>query len=307
MTERIPFRVKPMLATRVAEPFHKPGWVYEEKYDGYRIFAYKEGDTVTLLSRNAKNRTASFPDIAASVARLTPHTLLLDGEVVAFDSHLVSRFQLLQRGDVPQIYVVFDCLYVNGRDLRGAPLRTRRRELEAATAESDRILPSRRLAANGLRAYRLAKAKEFEGLVAKDATSPYVQERSARWLKVKIHQEEEFVVGGYTAPAGSRAHFGALLLGAYRGTDLRYVGKVGTGFSQRTLTTLWTHFQPLIRRTTAFVDPPRERDVTWLAPQCVAQIAFGEWTHDRKLRHPVFLGLRTDKTPQECLLPDDHV
>ena len=122
MSDRIPFRVKPMLATLVDDPFHKPGWVYEEKYDGYRILAYKEGKTVTLLSRNAKDRTESFSDVAAAIKTLRDRTLLLDGEVVAFDKKLVSRFQLLQQGEVPYVYMVFDCLYRNGKDLRGTPL-----------------------------------------------------------------------------------------------------------------------------------------------------------------------------------------
>ena len=180
-----------MLATLVDEPFDRPGWVYEEKYDGYRILAYKEGARVTLFSRNAKDRTATFPDIARDVARLRARTLLLDGEVVAFDAKLVSRFQLLQRGDAPHVFAVFDCLFRDGADLRRKPLGERREFLEKGIAGGTRLLLSRRLAVDGLAAYRVARRKGFEGIVAKDAQSVYEERRSTRWLKVKVHQEDE--------------------------------------------------------------------------------------------------------------------
>jgi bifunctional non-homologous end joining protein LigD len=294
-----------MLATLVDEPFDRPGWVYEEKYDGYRILAYKEGARVTLFSRNAKDRTATFPDIARDVARLRARTVLLDGEVVAFDAKLVSRFQLLQRGDAPHVFAVFDCLYLDGADLRRRPLSERRASLEEGIAGGTRLLLSRRLANDGLAAYRVARRKGFEGIVAKDAQSVYEERRSGRWLKVKVHQEDEFVIGGMTPPKGSRAHFGALLLGAHDGGKLRYVGKVGTGFSAKRLAALARKLRPLVRSTPAFVDPPREKGAQWLAPRLVAQIAYQEWTADRKLRQPVFLGLRDDKKPGDVRMPGD--
>ena len=145
----------------------------------------------------------------------------------------------------------------------------------------------------------LPSARGLEGMVAKDSDAPYEERRSSKWLKVKVHQEEEFVIGGFTAPAGERKHLGALLLGAYRGQDLIFVGKVGTGFSQQTLADLAKSFRPLIRSSAPFVNPPREKNVTWLEPRLVAQIAFQEWTADQKLRQPVFLGLRDDKNPSE--------
>jgi bifunctional non-homologous end joining protein LigD len=294
-----------MLASLVPVPFDRPGWVFEEKYDGYRILAYKEGAKVTLLSRNNLDRTATFATVATAVGQLSNRTLLLDGEVVAFDSNGVSRFQLLQQGDVLQRFAVFDCVYRNGLDLRSEPLSRRRRELEAALEEPRKqILLSRRLAQNGLLAYSIAKRKGFEGIVAKDSNSIYEERRSRKWLKVKVHQEEEFVIGGFTAPAGERQYLGALLLGAYRGKDLNFVGKVGTGFTQQTLAALAKAFRPLIRETPAFVDPPRMKHVTWLEPRIVAQIAFQEWTADQKLRQPVFLGLRDDKDPSEARLPE---
>jgi len=308
MSGRVPFRVQPMLATLVKEPFHQPGWVYEEKYDGYRILAYKEGRRVTLLSRNAKDRSAHFDAIAVAVSALPHDTLLLDGEVVAFDRAGVSRFQLLQNLANKLRYAVFDCLYVDGRDLRDQPLSSRRAELEKIlgkpAGKQPVLFASARLAANGLKAYEIAKQRGFEGVVAKDESSRYVEGRSGKWLKFKVKQEDEFIIVGYTAPAGAREHFGALLLAAHEGAALRFVGKVGTGFSQETLAKLFRKFKPLVRAKPPLVDLPRERDVTWLAPRLVAQIAYGEWTDDRKLRQPVFLGLRDDKSAEEVILPE---
>lgn len=304
MAERIPFRVQPMLATLVARPFDKPGWIYEEKYDGYRILAYKEGSRVTLLSRNGKDRTETFAAVADAVRNIPAETLLLDGEVVAFDRHRVSRFQLLQKGNAAPSYALFDCLYRNGYDLRKAPLSKRRAVLQKTIPNEGTIFVSRQLSKNGIRAYEEAKEKNYEGLVAKDLASCYVEQRSTKWLKVKVHQEEEFVIAGYTAPSGTRICFGALLLGAYSGDRLVFVGKVGTGFSRATLRSLFGQFQPLIRKTPSLVDPPREAELTHLNPKLIAQIAFEEWTADRKLRQPVFLGLRDDKTPEECRVPE---
>ncbi len=305
MTDRIPFRVHPMLATLVHESFNRPGWIYEEKYDGYRILAYKEGARVRLLSRNMKDRTNTYGDVAEAVRTLPSRTLLLDGEVVAFDRRGVSRFQLLQQGQARPAYAVFDCLYKDGQDLRREPLAARRRALESALSARGPLSLARRLASNGVAAYRLAKRRGFEGIIAKDLEAPYVQGRSGKWLKVKVRREEEFVIGGYTAPGGARTWFGALLLGAHDGHGkLRYVGKVGTGFTEQSLDSLYRTFQPLIRKTSPFADPLRARGVTHLSPRRVAQVAFEEWTADWKLRQPAFLGLRDDKKPEDVTLPE---
>jgi bifunctional non-homologous end joining protein LigD len=293
-----------MLATLVANPFDKPGWVYEEKYDGIRVLAYKEGKHVSLLSRNDLDRTGNFPEVVAAITKLRPSSLLLDGEVVVFDRKNVSRFQLLQQSKGEAFYAIFDCLYADGTDLRREPLSTRRKILEQVVPANGGLLLSRRLSANGFEAYKLAKRRGYEGLVAKARSSPYVQRRSKYWLKVKVHQEDEFVIVGFSRPRGSRQHFGALLLGAYEDAALRYVGKVGTGFDQNALATLYNKFQPLIVDKIALVDPPHEKDVRFLKPKLVAQISYQELTADKKLRQPVFLGLRDDKQPKEVTLPE---
>ena len=307
---KIPFRVEPMLAKLEDRPFHRNDWVYEEKYDGHRILAYKEGSEITLLSRNAKDRNHNFPKIVAAIKSLKPSTLLLDGEAVIFDKDSVSRFGLLQRSEGAATYVVFDCLFWNGHDLRGEPLSTRRTVLETL-AKQNKVLRdgkllmlSRKLAENGLKAFEIAKRKGYEGLVAKDLTSRYSEKRSGSWLKVKANQQDEFIIAGFTAPAGSREYFGALLLGAYRDKKLHYVGKVGTGFGHETLMELAKKFSPIRRARPAFIDPPRMQ-ATYLEPQLVAQISYTEWTGDMKLRHPVYLGLREDKDASQVTFPQE--
>jgi bifunctional non-homologous end joining protein LigD len=300
----IPFRVHPMLATLVRKPFEKKGWVYEEKYDGFRIVAYKEGDRVSLMSRNDIERSARFPHIANAVKALGSRTLLLDGEAIVVDRKGVSHFQLLQQDNKDAIYAVFDCLFRDGKDLRKQSLSDRRAVMDDAIGSSKILIPSHRLAANGLEAYKVAQKKGYEGLVAKDLSAPYVESRSSYWLKVKVHQEDEFVIGGFTAPAGSRKYFGALLLGAYNGGKLHFVGKVGTGFDEETLSALYRKLHPLARAKPAFVDPPRAKGVTFVEPKLVAQISYQEITEDNKLRQPVYLGLRDDKKSREVSLPE---
>lgn len=304
MRDRIPFRAAPMLPTLVPQAFNSPGWTYEEKYDGDRLLAYKEGDSVKLLTRNAKDHTSKFPAIVSAIERLKPRALLLDGEVVIFDRKRLSRFQLLQQGRGEPVYAVFDCLYSDGKDLRREPLSARRKILEKTIPTKGPLILSHQLSNDGLEAFKSAKKVGYEGLVAKDLSSPYVEGRTRMWLKVKVHQEDEFVIGGYTAPAGSRQHFGALLLGAYEKGKLRYVGKVGTGFDEKTLAVLDKKFQPLVARKSPFAEIPPERSVTFLEPRLVAQISYQELTADRKLRQPVYLGLRDDKNPKDVHIPE---
>ena len=291
-----------MLATLVDAPIDRPGWVAEEKYDGIRLLAYNEGRAVSLVTRNDIDRTADFPGVAAAIARLPAPTLALDGEVVIFDEKRVSRFSLLQRrgADAVPIYVAFDCLYARGRDLRDRPLEERRAHLEREVRPGETLLVARRLPGTGTEAYEVARRLGLEGIILKDASSRYeAGARSRAWLKVKLRNEEEFVIGGYTAPGGARNHFGALLVGAWDGDRLRYAGKVGTGFTERTLADLMRRFRPLVRATSPFADRVRERDATWLEPVLVAQLAFTERTQDGKLRHPAFLGLREDKPARD--------
>ena len=288
-----------MLATLVDAPFNRPGWIYEEKYDGVRMLAYKEGSKVTLVSRNAIDRTGRYPKIAEAIAKLKADTLAIDGEIVIFDADKVSRFQFLQKSEGEPIFALFDCIYRDGKDLRKAPLSERRAALEQSVKPSSNLILSARLHADGVKAFEIAKRKGFEGLIAKDLSSKYVSGRSPAWLKVKVRKEDEFVIGGFTAPSGARHFFGALLLGVYTRGKLEYVGKVGTGFDEETLKTLFKKFGALKRASSPFGSDVREEGATFVAPKLVAQIGYTEWTSDGKLRHPVYLGLRDDKAAKD--------
>ena len=295
-----------MLATLVPEPFERPGWVYEEKYDGVRALAYRRGRRVHMYSRNQLELTHEFPQIADALTRLPGGDLVLDGEIVAFDRRGVSRFQLLQRrgdGDSPRPrFAVFDCLERDGVALLERPLALRRRALEALIpARRGVLLRSRRLLRSGLASYRVAQERDWEGIVAKDEASAYEPGRRSRsWLKIKTRRQSEFVIAGFTPPAGSRSHFGALLLGLFDGPALRYVGKVGAGFSHAALADLHARMRDLTTDKCPFSPPLRSRSASWLRPRLVAQIAFAEWTADARLRQPVYLGLRRDKKASEC-------
>ncbi len=281
-------------------------WVYEEKYDGIRAVAYRDGDRVRLLSRTGQDLTVGFSAIVDAIRNLPDPDLVLDGELVVFDKSGVSRFQLLQRRGIDRgtrtLYVVFDCLRSKGRDLLHRPLEERRgRLLELIPKRAGPLMPSRRLPRDGERALATAREKSWEGVIAKIATSPYEPgARSRAWLKLKVRGESEFVIGGYTPPHGSRTELGALLVGLYDAGKLRYTGKVGTGYTQETLRDLGTKLDDLRTETPPFDPAPRVSGAIWVKPRLVAQLVYAEWTADGKLRQPAFLGLRTDKKPEEC-------
>ena len=294
-----------MLATLSPSVVEGPEWVFEEKYDGIRALAGRERGRVKMWSRMLQDLTAGFPHVALAVAALPGGDLLLDGELVALDAKGVSRFQLLQRrgaaGASPTRYAVFDLLELEGRRLMRRPLGERRSELERLISlRIDPFFVSRRLVRDGKAAYHEAKRLGWEGIIAKDEGSLYEPgTRSRYWRKVKVRKESEFVIGGFTAPQGGRQHLGALLVGLYDGRRLRFVGKVGTGFTQQTLDILAAKLDRLRTERPPFDPPPRIRDATWVRPKLVAQLAYAEWTADGKLRQPAFLGLRTDKHPAE--------
>lgn len=292
-----------MLATLTPTIPSGSQWVFEEKYDGIRALAYREKRKVRLWSRNELDLTAGFPEVVAAIAALPDGDLVLDGELVVFDPKGVSRFQLLQRrgSGARTAYAVFDLLECDGRSLLKRPLNERRAALEGIVEDRPPLRLSRRLTKDGAKAYALAQKRSWEGIIAKDETSPYEPAaRSRAWLKVKVRKQSEFVIGGFTAPSGSRLHLGALLVGLFDGSDLRYTGKVGSGYTGSSLTELAALLGPLRTEKSPFSDAPRMKDATWVKPKLVAQIAFAEWTADDKLRQPVFLGLRRDKAPREC-------
>jgi bifunctional non-homologous end joining protein LigD len=294
-----------MLATLSKEVVDGPEWVFEEKYDGIRAIAERKGDRVRLFSRTGQDLTEGFSEVVDAIRALPDDDLVLDGELVVFDKDGVSRFQLLQRRGIDPrvrpIYVVFDVLRSKGRDLMKRPLEERRaRLLQLIPRRIGPLMPSRVLRADGKRALEVAREKGWEGVIAKLRGSPYQPgHRSSSWRKVKVRGESEFVIGGYTPPQGSRADFGALLVGLFDGPRLRYAGKVGTGYTQETLRDLGAKLRRLRTARSPFDPVPRVKDAVWVRPELVAQIAYQEWTNDGKLRQPAFLGLRTDKKPKE--------
>ncbi|HEV2757539.1 MAG TPA: non-homologous end-joining DNA ligase [Actinomycetota bacterium] len=299
-----PSWVDPMLATLTRTYFSDPDWVFEPKLDGIRCLAFKKGRTVKLLSRNKLELTPTYPAVADALAAQSS-SFVLDGEVAAVKGELTS-FSLLQqvhRQSVPVVYFCFDLLHLDGYDLTALPLTARKRLLSESLAFDDPLRFVSHVEEEGETYYREACRRGWEGLIAKRASSRYTRGRSKEWLKFKCSFEQELVIGGYTEPQGARSHFGALLVGYYDDDgDLRYAGKVGTGFTQRTLRDLHERMLPLEQDEPPFAGrPPVRKGAHWLKPRLVAQIAFSEWTTDGKLRHPRFLGLRTDKKPGDVV------
>jgi bifunctional non-homologous end joining protein LigD len=294
-----------MKAVLTDRRFSDPDWIFERKLDGIRCLAVRTGDRVRMLSRNNLDLATRFPELIPRLGVEACGRYAVDGEIVAFEGSTTSFARLAQRSrrHVKVFYYVFDLLWLEGSDVRALPLLTRKRLLRSALSPSGalRITPHRNRA--GEAAFEQACLRGWEGLVAKRAQSPYTASRSRDWLKLKCAQGQELVIGGYTAPRGSRSDFGALLVGYYADGELRYAGKVGTGFDQGTLRALGERLRAAQCASSPFCPPSeiRERDVTWVEPKLVAQVAFTEWTVHGRLRHPSFLGLRDDKPAREVV------
>jgi bifunctional non-homologous end joining protein LigD len=294
----------PQLATLVDSSVwlrdHGEGWTFERKLDGLRCVAVRNGETVELWSRNHNSFTARFSEIAGALRGLPIDNFTFDGELVAHDGHDFVGFGRLQQpgSKLAVVYCVFDLLHLLGQDTREIPLDDRQKLLRQALEDGDavRVVPP----LDGDPADLLAEAcaDGWEGLIAKRDASVYVSGRSPDWVKLKCSATQELVIGGWTEPRGARSGFGALLFGYYDGGNLRYAGKVGSGYTVQTLETLSAQLRELERPESPFVDPIRERNVHWTEPRLVANVAFSEWTRDGKLRHPRFEGLRPDKEPR---------
>lgn len=302
----------PMLATLTNDHFSSPDWIYERKLDGERVIAVRSGRATSLFSRSRQVLDGAYPEIVDALGAQDARDFTVDGEVVAFEgtatsfSRLQRRMQTrdreqARRTGVAVYYYVFDVLHADGYDLTGVSLRTRKLVLRALLAFGGglRFTPHRNT--EGERFYEEACRKRWEGLVAKRAESTYVHRRSPDWLKFKCVNSQEFVIGGFTEPAGSRNEFGALLIGYYDGEDLRYAGKVGTGFDERMLGELGSRLRRLERPGSPFAEPVPARKVHWVQPRVVCEVGFTEWTGDGRLRHPRFMGLRRDKRAAEVV------
>ena len=293
--------IAPMLATLADAPFSRDGWYFEPKLDGIRGIAVKNGSRVELWTRNELDLTARFPDIVTALKVQRLKSFVADGEIVMFRGDVTS-FEALQQRSGPAFFYLFDLLTLDGQDLRHLPLRERKARLERAIAFKDPLRYSEHTEGKGEALYEEACRKGWEGIIGKDAESPYVSKRSKAWLKFKCLEAQEFVIGGWTEPAGSRVAFGALLVGYYEGAELRFAGKVGTGFDTAMLRALGARLKTLEVTECPFRGGglPRLR-VHWAKPELVAQCAFHEWTAGGKLRQPRFLGLRDDKKAREVV------
>ncbi|HUR75747.1 MAG TPA: non-homologous end-joining DNA ligase [Sporichthya sp.] len=309
-----PAFVGPMLASLSEHPPPGEDWRYERKLDGVRLIAVRGEKNTRLYSRIQRDNSATFPEIVAALNVAAPPGVVLDGEVVAFDGEQTSFGRLQARlgiNDarralaigVPVVFYAFDVLTYGGQDLTQLPLVARRRVLaEAVTyVEPLRISEAREGSAEAL--LREACAQGWEGLIAKRDGSKYEPgRRSPHWLKLKCVREQEFVIGGFTeSSAAARTGFGALLVGYYDGGELKYAGKVGTGFDQKTLAALRAALDDLALPQSPFADAPRAKDSRWVDPVLVAQVGFHEWTRDGRLRHPRYLGLRHDKDAHDVV------
>jgi bifunctional non-homologous end joining protein LigD len=311
--KREPGWIPPMLATLTDRRFSDPDWLFERKLDGERCLAYRRGDRISLMSRNRLDVSRQYPELVTALASQPCDDFVVDGEVVAFRDEQTSFARLQQRmhvndpdearrTGVPVFFYLFDVPYVAGHDAAALALRDRRLILQRALRFRDPLRISDQREEHGESFYREACSKGWEGLIAKRGDSPYESRRSRAWLKFKCVLEQEFVVGGFTEPQGSRSGLGALLIGYYEGEDLVYAGKVGTGFTHATLTELATTLGRLKRRTAPFTKGSLpSRGVHWVRPTLVAEIGFSEWTEDSQLRHPRYLGLRRDKAPKDVV------
>jgi bifunctional non-homologous end joining protein LigD len=296
-------------------PFSGKGWIFEIKYDGVRVLAERRGPAVRLYGRSHQEITQRYPELVAALRALPVDRFLIDGEIIALDEDGKPSFQRLQTrmllakprdvahamAAVPVVGVFFDCLALEGRDLRRLTLLQRKACLKLFLPPLGPAHISDHVAEHGEAFFEAASEQRLEGIVAKKAEGPYDPGALKDWIKFKCQRRQEFVIGGYTDPQGSRGHFGALHLGLYEGPRLAYVSKVGTGFDDAGLRSVWEALQPLARATSPFdAGTPTGRGHHWVEPKLVCDVRFTDWTADGGIRHPTFMGLRTDKRPEEC-------
>jgi bifunctional non-homologous end joining protein LigD len=314
MSAAEPDWVEPQLATLTKDRFSDPAWIYERKLDGERCIAFGRGGEVQLLTRNQKSANAAYPELAQALARQEAGDFVVDGEVVSFDGSQTSFARLQQRihvghpsaelrARIPVYYYLFDIMYTDGQDVRPRPLRERKELLRRQFTFDDPLRFTEHRTNDGVEFYQQACRDGWEGLIAKRADAPYRAGRSKDWLKFKCESGQEFVIGGYTDPQGTRTGFGALLLGYYDPDGrLVYAGKVGTGFDHVLLHDLHDQMARIERGQPPFdVGKLPKSGVHWVEPRLVGEVGFSEWTEDGQLRHPRFSGLRRDKAPSEVV------
>jgi bifunctional non-homologous end joining protein LigD len=298
---------RPMLATLIDKPFDDKGWVFETKWDGFRLITEKRGHALRLWSRNGIDVTTRYAVLLPGLQKIDG-SCVIDGEICALDAHGRSRFQLLQNAlnkKARLLYVVFDALFVGGKDIRAKPLLERKEILKALLPRDPLLRFSEHVPEYGKREFAKARRLHEEGVIAKRATGLYYSGRRTReWLKFKAVHEQEVVIIGYTEPRRSRKYFGSLVLAVRDKAAKRwvYAGHVGTGFDQAALKSLYGVMQALRTNKKPFDQKVKdEKATTWLIPKLVGEVKFTEWTSEGEMRHPVFLGLRSDKVAADVV------
>ena len=303
--------LEPMLAVLTDKRFSDPDWIFERKLDGERVLVFRDGKRIRLVTRNRNTVNATYPELAEALAGQPAGEFVVDGEVVAFDGKVTSFSRLQKRmqikdpdkaraSGVAAYLYLFDLLHLDGHDVTRLPLRERKSLLLRAFSFEDPIRFTAHRNEQGEAYFDEACSKGWEGVIAKDAQAPYNYGRSRDWLKFKCGNGQELVIAGFTEPRGDRQGFGALLLGYFDDGELRYAGKVGTGFDEAFLKDFRETLDARRRETCPFDDDVDE-DATWVRPELVAEIGFTEWTSAGKLRHPRFLGLRRDKAAKDVV------
>jgi bifunctional non-homologous end joining protein LigD len=287
-----------MLATLIDSPFDDKDWVFETKWDGFRLVAKTGRGNTSLYSRNGNDVTTRYA-VVGKALHVVKRNAVIDGELVALDTGGRSRFQLLNalKGEARLRYYVFDLLFLDGRDLRSKPLVERKDRLRAILGRHSLVRYSIHRKQHGNAAFAKAQRAGEEGIIAKRAAG--LGKRTREWLKIKAGYEQEAIIVGFTEPRGSRKHFGSLVLGVYDKGKLIYVGHSGGGFSGKMLATLHARMMKLRMDKKPFTGVPHENQTTWIRPRLVCQVKFTEWTRKGEMRHPVFLGRRTDKPPRQ--------
>lgn len=301
----MPDFIPPMLATLISQPFDDKNWVFEIKFDGYRLLAFIDHKQVKLKSRNNHLWNQKFPSIVDSLAKINSQ-VIFDGELVVLDAKGKSHFQLMQNYRKEQethlYYYVFDVLYKDGKDLRNLPLIERKRILKKYIKQLSlpKIRFSQHIVGEGKAFFMQAAKAHLEGIIGKRSLSTYQSKRSLDWVKMKNTLRQEVVIGGFTPPRGSREKFGALLIGVYNNKkELEFIGRVGGGFDTALLQEVYHQLVPLIQKKSPFKNPPKIAAVTWIKPKLVCEVTFTEWTKNNSMRHPIFQGLRIDKKARD--------
>ncbi len=295
-----------MLCTLIDAPFDEKGWIFEIKWDGYRAFAEKNG-SLKLISRGGKSYNARFPNLANEFEKIKGASpFIIDGEIVVFDKGGKSNFQKLQnymreKKGKPYFYA-FDLLMLRGKDLRHLPLIERKKRLKELICKLKYVRYSSHIFEKGISFFKKAEKKGLEGIIAKKENSTYQSKRTKNWLKIKVKNRQEMVIGGFTKPKGARKGFGALLIGVYQKKKLQYCGLVGGGFNRKLLEEIYADLKRSKSPNCPFEKVPKSQTgATWVKPKLVCEVEFTEWTKEGKLRHPIFKGMRIDKPAKKVV------